>query len=76
MAFFTDTHTRNTGLMSRASGALSDWFGGIADTLARRRIARTTYTELSNLGDRELIDLGLTRSDLRRVAREAARGKL
>jgi uncharacterized protein YjiS (DUF1127 family) len=39
-------------------------------------MARTTYTELSSLGDRELRDLGMTRADLRRVARDAAEGKL
>ncbi len=76
MAFFTDTHHRDAGLMERATTALSHWLSGVADTLARRRMARTTFTELSSLGDRDLRDLGLTRADLRRVARDAAEGKL
>ena len=76
MAFFTDTHHRDAGLLERATTALSNWLSDVAETLARRRMARTTYTELSSLGDRELRDLGMTRSDLRRVARDAAEGKL
>ena len=75
MAFFTDTQNREAGLVERATAALSDWLAGVNETLARRRIARHTYTELAQLGDRELADLGLTRSDLRRVARDAAQGK-
>jgi len=39
---------------------------------ARRRVYRTTYGELAGLRDRELADLGLTRGDIKRVAREAA----
>jgi uncharacterized protein YjiS (DUF1127 family) len=76
MAFYTETQTRDHGILARAASALSQWFADIEETLVRRRVARTTYTELSSLSDRELADLGLIRCDLRRVAREAARGKL
>ena len=37
-----------------------------------QRYSRTTR-ELSNLSNRDLADLGLTRFDIERVAREAAR---
>lgn len=76
MAFLSDTKHRDAGLMERATSALSNWFSNAAALMARRRIARTTYTELSQLGDRELADLGLARADLRRLAQRAAAGKL
>ncbi len=44
------------------------------DRLARRRVYRTTLNELSALSNRELADLGLTRSMLRGVAWQAAYG--
>lgn len=75
MAFFTDTHNRHAGVIERATAALSHWLADVTETLARRRVARDTYTELAQLGDRELHDLGLTRADLRRVAHEAAHGR-
>ncbi len=76
MTFFSDTHSRHPGVLERATDALSHWLADVTETLARRRLAGDTYTELSQLGDRELHDLGLTRADLRHVAREAAQGKL
>jgi uncharacterized protein YjiS (DUF1127 family) len=39
---------------------------------ARRKIYRNTLRELSALSDRELQDLGLNQSELRRVAYQAA----
>lgn len=55
------------------------FFGFVARTAAeartrhaRRRVYRTTYKELSQLSTRQLADLGLTRSGLRRVAWDAA----
>jgi uncharacterized protein YjiS (DUF1127 family) len=47
----------------------------LADALARRRVYRQTYTELSALSTRELADLGITRSMISRLAYEAAYGK-
>lgn len=75
MAFFTDTQNRNAGLAERATSALSHWLSDVTEALARRRVARNTYTELASLSDRDLADLGLVRADLRRVALEAAHGK-
>lgn len=40
--------------------------------LARRKVYNTTYRELAALSNRELADLGLNRSQLRRIAWEAA----
>lgn len=41
----------------------------------RRKIYRTTYHELSVLSDRDLVDLGIPRSSIRRLALEAAYGQ-
>lgn len=41
--------------------------------LAMRTRERRTYAELARLGERDLADIGLTRADLRGVARAAAR---
>ena len=46
----------------------------IRDTLARRKAYRATYHELSMLTDRDLADLGIPRSSIRRLALEAAHG--
>lgn len=39
---------------------------------ARNRVYRETYSELSQLNDRELNDLGIARSEIARLAAEAA----
>ncbi|MGA9434657.1 MAG: DUF1127 domain-containing protein [Roseobacter sp.] len=44
------------------------------DALARRKVYRATYHELSMLTDRDLADLGIPRSNIRRLALEAAYG--
>ncbi len=41
---------------------------------AKRRVYRATYYELSMLSDRDLIDLGIPRSRIKRLAKEAAYG--
>jgi len=40
--------------------------------LARRKIYRATFNELVRLSDRELRDLGIPRSNIKRLAMEAA----
>ena len=40
--------------------------------LARRRVFKNTYRELAVLSDRELTDLGLNRTEIRRIAWQAA----
>lgn len=47
----------------------------LADALARRRVYKRTYAELSALSTRELADLGITRSMISRLSYEAAYGK-
>ena len=46
----------------------------IQDALVRRKVYHATYYELSILTDRDLADLGIPRSDIRRLALEAAYG--
>ena len=43
--------------------------------LAKQKIYRQTYAELSRLTDRELADIGMHRSLIKRIAMEAANGK-
>ena len=40
--------------------------------LAKRKVYRATLFELSVLSDRDLIDLGISRSNIKRLAMEAA----
>ena len=67
MAYFTTTTT---------TPSLTARFGAAFETLAtrykQRRMYRETYDGLNALTNRELTDLGLTRSELRHVSWEAA----
>lgn len=45
------------------------------DARARRRVYRNTYQELSMLTDRDLADLGIPRSSIRKLALEEAYGQ-
>lgn len=45
------------------------------DAQAKRRVYRATYNELSMLTNRDLADLGIPRSNIKRVALEAANGQ-
>jgi uncharacterized protein YjiS (DUF1127 family) len=62
---------QNIGIaaFSAAGGSL---FARITDALARRRVYKQTYSELSALSTRELTDLGISRSMISRLAYEAA----
>ena len=51
---------------------VAHWFARTLEDLRRARLERQTYAELSELSDRELDDLGLTRATLREAARRAA----
>lgn len=69
MAYATDTSAlRHGALADRLSALIID----IRARLARRSVFKTTYRELSALSDRELNDLGLNRTEIRRIAWEAA----
>ena len=65
------TTTSNPGLRARISARMA---AARAD-LGRWRVYRRTLDELSALDDRDLADLGLSRSMIRGVAIEAAYGK-
>ncbi|WP_390910355.1 DUF1127 domain-containing protein [Pseudosulfitobacter sp. SM2401] len=45
---------------------------GMQRALARRKVYRATYSELAALSDRDLNDLGIRRSNIKRMAMEAA----
>ncbi|MEM6386121.1 MAG: DUF1127 domain-containing protein [Pseudomonadota bacterium] len=51
---------------------MSTGLGTIAQTFQRYRKYQSTMSELHALGDRELQDLGLSRSKFRELARRAA----
>ena len=62
-----------------AQPAFGDRFAAVLETLrtamARRAIYRQTVRELRALSDKDLGDLGIHRSEIRRMAIEAAYGK-
>ncbi len=69
MAYQTETLLHGqSGLSARFTAFSAD----LRARLARRAAFRTTLRELSALSDRELADLGLNRSVIRRVAYQAA----
>lgn len=43
--------------------------------LAYQKVYRSTYRELSALTDRDLSDIGIPRSNIKTLAKEAANGK-
>lgn len=47
----------------------------LSDKMAKRKVFLTTLRELQSLSNRDLADLGLSRSSLRCIALEAAYGK-
>lgn len=68
---------RTNDLGGSMAARLIHGFEAITETLrqhqARYRIYRKTRSELMNLSDRDLTDLGLNRSMIRRLALEASR---
>lgn len=65
-----------TEFSSQSQSAFGARFAGLVQSLkarrARRKIFNQTFRELSSLSNRELADLGLGRSEIRRVAFQAA----
>jgi uncharacterized protein YjiS (DUF1127 family) len=70
MAFANTTKLADTGLTDRVAAA----FRAAGERYAQHRLYKRTYNELAALTGRELADLGLSRSGIRRVALEAAYG--
>jgi uncharacterized protein YjiS (DUF1127 family) len=52
--------------------SVSTAFAAAATRQANRRVYSTTLNELSALSNRDLADLGIARSEVRRIAWEAA----
>jgi uncharacterized protein YjiS (DUF1127 family) len=65
--------TRLQTVTSVADGAVA-LFRDLIDAMAKRRAFERTRDELSQLSDRELDDLGMSRWDIDRVARESVYG--
>ena len=71
MAYVNTTRAVQVSASDRISGI----FASISAMLARRRVYDRTIRELRQLTDRELSDLGIARSLITEIAREAAYGK-
>lgn len=67
MAFITDNRTATVTLADRATAL----FANISEAYAQRKLYNTTFNELQALSNRELADLGIHRSMIKRVALEA-----
>ncbi len=63
----------HTSVAAPKASGLSVFFANVAERFRQYRIYRETYNELNALSDRELADLGLSRSMIRRLAIEASR---
>lgn len=70
MAYVTESRAAGTTLGQR----FANFRTAILDRMVRAKIYRTTTTELSKLTDRELADLGIARSSIRAIAKQAAYG--
>lgn len=64
----THAITHDTSIRSGGNGG---WIARIRKSMAEYRLYRKTLDELESLSDRELNDLGLSRSVLGDVARQA-----
>ena len=69
MTYVNDVQT--VAQTEKASG----FFASLVERFARYRVYRTTVNELSTLSNKELADLGLSRSGIRSVAYNVAYGK-
>jgi len=71
MAYYNEV-TRRSDLVERTYATLADYFQTAAARHAKRRVYKTTFHELSVLTNRDLADLGIHRSEIKRLAWEAA----
>jgi uncharacterized protein YjiS (DUF1127 family) len=56
----------------RETSRLSTFFASLAQRWAAYQTYRHTLSELETLNDRELNDIGISRWDIRRIARDSA----
>ncbi len=68
MAYVNTTTAPTTSFFARIGTA----FNALATRYKQHRLYRETFDGLSALSNRELTDLGLNRSELRRISWEAA----
>jgi uncharacterized protein YjiS (DUF1127 family) len=66
MAYFNDT------IASAQPRRIAAFFDAIALKMRQRKVYRQSFNELCTLTNRDLADLGFSRGDFRRLAREAA----
>jgi len=71
MALVNEVNSIESGLFRRLSNAVANY----REMRQRNRVFRQTRRELNALTERELADLGIARSMITRIAREAAYGK-
>lgn len=71
MAYYNNVAQRSD-LIERLFGAVAHTFEAAAERRAKQRVFRSTFNELNALSNRELADLGLHRSELKRVAWDSA----
>lgn len=69
MAYLNQTTAQQSSFLARIASA----FDGMATRYRQNRLYRETYNGLNALTDRELTDLGLHRSQLTRVAKDAVK---
>ena len=69
MAYLNTTTATELPFLARTRAAIT----GLAGRYKQHRLYRETFEGLNALSNRELTDLGLNRSELRYVAREASR---
>lgn len=75
MTFYNDSRNGGIGIrttITAMAGTVASFFAGIADSIRRYQKFSQTYDELNRLSQRELEDLGISRSMITRVAMDAA----
>ncbi len=72
MASYSNISAGNAGIFAQIAARLTEARERFARNRLRRHIFRQTMSELSALSTRELADLGLHRSMIRRVAWQEA----
>ena len=72
MAHITDVQTTSS---SSLWGTLAETITNMRVALEKHRQFNTMFNELNNLSDRELADLGISRSDIKRIALETVRAQ-
>lgn len=70
MAYANDVRVSGNGFIN----ALNSFRAAVAERFANYQVFRATVAELEVLSDRELSDMGISRSMIKRIAIEAAYG--